>query len=57
MKLTCGSTGSINADVDCKSVEASNYGPCGITIKGRADVHKIQSNTWVGKIDVSNLGK
>lgn len=57
MKLTCGSTGSINADVDCKSVEASNNGPCGITIKGRADVHKIQSNKWVGKIDVSNLGK
>lgn len=57
MKLTCGGTGSINADVDCKSVEASNNGPCGITIKGRADVHKIQSNKWVGKIDVSNLGK
>ncbi len=57
MKITCGGTGSINADVDCKSVEASNNGPCGITIKGRADVHKIQSNKWVGKIDVSNLGK
>jgi hypothetical protein len=57
MKITCGGTGSINLDVDCKSVEASNNGPCGITIKGRADVHKIQSNKWVGKIDVSNLGK
>ena len=57
MKITCGGTGSINLDVDCKSVEASNNGPCGITIKGHADVHKIQSNKWVGKIDVSNLGK
>lgn len=57
MAINCGGTGSINLDVDCKSVEASNNGPCGITIKGRADVHKIQSNKWVGKIDVSNLGK
>ena len=56
MKITCGSTGSIYADVDCKSVEASNNGPCGITIKGRAGECNIRKyNEHVGKIDISRL--